>query len=472
MNDQIFDVSRYTLGVPHLEAYVHRNKKVPETVAAQRRLLRKWQARATQLRRYTSLEPELVDRRQLEQVSRLVDHAFATHPFYRRLYGAAGFTRGDIVTWRDYEALPTITKQDVIAHFESFRSANLAPDLSECYSSTTSGSSGQVLTALFDRAAIDEDIMLCLRFYEQMLGRERAPSEWLYQIYLASPPFTSLDGRYPTFTVSNECPPETVLEHLRRFRPALLSGFPSYLERLGALVRDDDDLGVLAINTNSEASTVAERRRIAERFRAPVFDEYSSVELGLIATQCREGHYHVVEDCVRVDAANQDAEGRGDIVATSLFNSFMPFIRYRQGDAIQFESSSAACACGSRFRRLATFLGRTDQFLLSRAVGKVPPDQVMALYDRTLLIADANISEFQIVQRALDEVHLTLVPADAGKAVDDDLLACFANGLRDLFNDRGVRVVVESRSALPPERSHKRRLIKCELDAAALGVRA
>src|SRR5688572_13859719 len=127
MNDAVFDVGRKTFRVPGLEKYVLQNRKVPETLAAQRRLLRKWQGRAAELHAATQLDPEVISRRQLEQVSRLVDHAFATHPFYQRLYRAAGYTSGDIVSWSDYDALPTITKQDIIEHFECFRSANLAP---------------------------------------------------------------------------------------------------------------------------------------------------------------------------------------------------------------------------------------------------------------------------------------------------------------------------------------------------------
>ncbi|HTV20019.1 MAG TPA: hypothetical protein VMG12_15150 [Polyangiaceae bacterium] len=459
----VFDVGRFTFGLPSVESHVHRNLKVPETISAQQRLSRKWEARRELLHAATRMPPEVTRARQLERVSALVDHAFATHPFYHRIYRDAGFRKGDIVSWADYRALPTVTKQDVIAHAEEFERANIAPAISECYRSTTSGSSGQVLTAAFDSAGVDEDMLLCLRFYEQMLGRRRQPSEWMYLVYLACPPFTSLDGSYPTFTISNECSPADVVEHLRRLRPALLSGMPSYLERLADLVDDPRELGLRAINTNSEASTVAQRRRIAERLGAPVFDEYSSVELALIATQCSEGRYHLVEDGVRVDVLNDDGAAAGEIVATSLFNTFMPFIRYRQGDVIQIDESSTRCACGSSFRYLASFQGRTDQVLMSKVIGRVPPDQVMALYDRTFLTGGANVAEFQIVQRELDRIQLILVPADRSRPANPSMVEAFTSGLRDLFFDRELAVVVEQRDVMPEEKSYKRRLIKCEL---------
>jgi len=466
MSEDVFDVMRHSYGLRAIEEHAHRSRKQPETIAAQERLLRKWRARATSLHAAPRLDPEIIQARQLERIAQLVDHAFTTHPFYHELYRSVGYREGDIVTWTDYHALPAITKREIVSNFEAFTRANLAPRTQECYVSTTSGSSGQVLTAMFDRAAIDEDMMQCMRFYEQMLGRTRGPSEWLYQVYLVNPPFTSLCGAYPTFTVSNECPPEAVLEHLSLLKPAILAGFPSYLERLGALVTDPRKLGILAINTNSEASTVAQRRHISEQFHAPVFDEYSTVELALIATQCRHGCYHLVEDSVRVDVLHPDDTSMGEIVATSLFNSFMPFIRYRQGDILQLHEHGMPCECGSTFRRLAAFEGRTDQFLVSRHVGTVAPHHVMALYDRTMLAPDANVAEFQISQVRPDEVRLVIVKVSQSQPVNRRAIDDFATGLRQVFRDDDLKVLVEERSSMPPEKSHKRRLIKCEIERA------
>ncbi len=456
-------LQEYAAELSEIAPFIHVNKKVPETPERQRKLLLKWESSKSLLHAATCADPEQIDRWQLERIALLVDYAYRTHPFYNKLYRQVGFETGDIVSWSDYHALPTITKQDIIQNTELFGIANLSPTLAECYSSTTSGSSGNVLTSRFDTAMIHQDTMQVMRYLDQMLGGQRQPDDLFYKIYVVSPPFSSLLGKYPQFTLSNDCPPELALKHLKQVRPAILGGFATYLDRLCELVTDPSELGIRAINTNSEASTEAQRRRISETFGVPVSDEYSSVEMGLIATQCSEGKYHVVEDNVRLDVVNSDGDGMGEVVLTSLINGFMPFIRYRQGDNVKIASGHSTCACGNRFRYLESFLGRTDQQLISRTIGNVPSDLIMSLYDRILLVPQANLAGFQIVQKKPDEILVTVVPANPAQGVDKQRITAFTTGLKELFRDGGLTIRVEERSEMPPERSHKRRLIKCEL---------
>jgi len=302
-----------------------------------------------------------------------------------------------------------------------------------------------------------------MRFNEQMLGRRRATSEWQYLIYLICPPFTSLDGKFPTFSVSNECPAPSLLEHIEKIKPAVVTGIPSSLLRLAELIDDPSKLGIKAISTNSEPSTKAERAKISERLGAPVFDEYSSVELALIATECNKSRYHIVEDNVRVDVMKPDKEGRGEIVATNLLNTYMPFIRYRQGDIIKIDAHAAACECGNNFRHIESFMGRSDQLLQSRTIGKVPSDLIMALYDRTLLISGAGVLEFQIIQREVDKVSLVLVPDGSKGGANPKSIETFVEGLKGIFADPDLNVGVEEVKALPPNKSYKRKLIENQI---------
>lgn len=455
----MFDVRRHLLDVEGIADHLHPlDDRRPETITSQRRLARKWAGQRQALHERTRMDPELVDARQLELIARLVDNAFATVPFYHDIYRAAGFRSGDIVSWEDYNALPAISKTDILDNFEAFvASRALSPDA--CYSSRTSGSSGRTLTILQDDAASDLGALFYLRHYEQMLGRERRPDEWVYEIYLAPPRYSSLNGAFPTFTLSQDCPIDLAAAHLKRFKPALLTGFPSYFLRLAEAYPDLRDAGVGAICTNSESSTPGERDAIERAFGAPCFDEYSSEELYLIATQCPHRRYHLVEDNVRVDVVDADENGLGDIVATSIANQYMPFIRYRQGDVVKIGAHD--CECGNRFRTLHTLQGRADQFLRGRNWEKIAPDRVMALYDRTLIPKSAKVAEFRLTQRELGRLSLYLVPdGDTPNATD---VAAFVGGLRDIFNDPALEVDTKIVTAMPNSLSHKRRLITCEL---------
>lgn len=428
----------------------------PESLAGQRRLARKWARERESLHARTQLDPEIIDTRQLELISRLIDNAFATVPFYYELYRAAGYRSGDIVSWEDYHSLPILTKDVILSNFEGFVASRALPS-SLCYSSRTSGSSGRTLTILQDDAASDLGALFYLRHYEQLLGRQRRPDEWLYEVYLAPPRYSSLDGAFPTFSLSQDCPPELAAEHLARLKPTVLAGFPSYFLRLIEAAPDLRRAGVDAICTNSEASTPRERERISDAFGASCFDEYSSEELYLIATQCRHGLYHVVEDNVRVDVIDADETQLGDIIATSIVNQYMPFIRYRQGDVVRL--GRVGCACGNRFRSLDALMGRADQFLRGPKHKAVAPDRVMALYDRTLIPASARVSEFSIFQSELGRVSVFIVPE--GESASADSLGAFVSGLQAIFEDPQLKVDIHTVREMPRRVSHKRRLITC-----------
>jgi len=456
----MFDVGSYTLGVTGIETYRHtQTPGREETAAMQKRIARKWNAVRHAMHKVTDLSQDEMGAWQLERISILVDNAFSSHPFYHQLYKSSGFRRGDIVTWEDYHALPTISKNDIIQNYDLF-TTGLGPRSNECYSMRTSGSSGKALTTLMDPTWMDHEVLQYFRFYEQMLTRRRKPQEWAYWMYLTCPQVTSLEGSYPTFTVSNECPPELVLSHMRLLKPTIISGIAGSISRLASLVRDPNELGIKAITTNSEPSTKAERARIATLMGAPVHDEYSSVELSFIATECISGRYHIVEDNVRVDTLNPNADGVGEIVATNLVNTYMPFIRYRQGDIIKINQSGSECECGNRRRYLETFMGRSDQFLESKANGMVSPDQIMALYDRTLISSDSGIGEFQIIQTSLDNVDLFVVPQSKAENINSSSVREFVSGLKNIFGDRDLNVQLQIVQAIPPSRSHKRKLIE------------
>lgn len=455
----MLDVRSFHFGIADIIQHLHPPCwTIPESLRAQNRLSAKWRKDRAVLHARTRLSPEEIDAFQLERIALIVDLAFASNPFYHQLYKSVGYRSGDITNWDAYFSLPSISKEDIIGNFGSFTSGRLLPP-ENCYRSRTSGSSGQILTIMKDEAENDQYKLMCLRLYEQMLGRERYPEEWSYEIYFAPPRHTSLNGAFPTFTVSQDCPPEAVVSHILKLKPKILSGFASYFLRMAALSIDLDGHGIAAISTHSEGSTRAERKKISSYFGVPVFDDYSSEELDLIATECQAGHYHLVEDNVRVDVLNPDNDGVGEIIATSLVGMYMPFIRYRQGDIIRLSKKEKNCTCGNNFRNLDALMGRTDQLLKSRFGRNIAADRVMGLIDRTLIPSHSQIAEFRVEQRDLGLIELFVVPEDREKGPNPVTIESFRAGLRKLFEDFTLIVRLVEVSTMPPVRSYKRRLI-------------
>lgn len=461
----MLDVNEYLLGCDEIAKYIHRNQKTPETLIAQQRVLKRWNLHRQSLISNTKLDHEAMSDIQLRTISMMVDFSFSNHPFYNKIYKDAGFKRGDIVSWGDYHALPVIDKSALIDNYDLFRGA-LSPRPDECDTVRSSGSSGRAVEVIIDPVVNEVGTVLEMRFYEQMLGRVRDPQDWIYMIYLAAPPFSSLNGEYPVFTLSNDCPPEIAIDHIKKLKPKILTGFASYFNRMSKFIGDPKELGVEAISTNSEPSTQAERDEISKDFGAPVFDEYSSVELGYIATQCRAGSYHLVEDNVRIDLINMDDQGRGELIGTDLVNTYFPLIKYKQGDIVSIKDHGHGCSCGCKFRELNSFGGRSDHHLYSSAAGKVPSDLVMSLYDRILVPVSAGIDEFRIVQVEKDLIELLIKPTDRTRGFDKAAVANFSHGLKALFGCEALNIRVHELEVMPPTKSHKRCLIENQYAAS------
>jgi len=440
--------------------YLRRNDRaVQETPDRQLRLLRKWEQDRRRLRARVGADPEQVSDWQLERVRTLVDAAYASVPFYRDLYSAVGFEPGAVVSWSDFEQLPVVTKRMLVeAEVGPLLTAEHAGSRT-LHSARTSGSSGLNLSIYQDNSSVDCRAMLYMRHCELFLGDALGEDDWRYGVYFAAERFTSLLGSYPFVTVSQETPTDLLLRHLSEVRPRLILSFPSYLQRLATDGVALDEFGVEAIGTNSERSSREERQRYSEVFGVPVLDEYSSEELSLIAHECRERRYHLVEDSAYLEVADTDGQGFGRLVGTSFGNFLMPFIRYDQGDVVRLAGRGSACACGTGFRAIDAFRGREDEGLHDGPNRTVPSDAVLGLCDSTLVVAESNVRQYQIVQVTPDLVRLRVQLSDPARGADNPLVRQFTEGLPALFQHARIRVEVVEADDFDTFASGKRRLI-------------
>lgn len=91
---------------------------------------------------------------QFSRIQRLVRHAYANVPFYHDLYAGASFEPGDLRTRDDFERLPVISKDDVIAAYPD-RILRKGVPKESLRVTRSSGSSGKVLDIAFDQNAMN-----------------------------------------------------------------------------------------------------------------------------------------------------------------------------------------------------------------------------------------------------------------------------------------------------------------------------
>lgn len=200
----------------------------------------------------------------------------------------------------------------------------------------------------------------------------------------------------------------------------------------------------------SELSTQAERDAWAETLGVRVCDEYSTEELGRVASQCPQGSYHLHEDVVLteiVDEQGRSTSDVGEVVGTELHNHAMPFVRYRQGDLARI--SDRACPCGRHTRLLTDLVGRRNDGFLLRDGTRLSAGFLLDVSYRAILgLSEEMVSAYRFVQKDPDSAVFEVVAGTAWGDQSEGLIkAALASELPAVLAVSVVLVPEISRSA-------------------------
>ena len=161
-------------------------------------------------------------------------------------------------------------------------------------------------------------------------------------------------------------------------------------------------------------------RALAQAWGVRVLDEYSSEELGPIATLCERGRFHCMAEGLIVEILREDnspcAPGEpGRVVVTDLRNFATAMIRYATND---YALPGEACDCGRALPTLARIVGRERNLVRL-------PDGSRFWPNLSLMHGDAmreRLRQFQLLQVAPTTIRLRLRPRRALSAEDRAVL--------------------------------------------------
>jgi phenylacetate-CoA ligase len=303
--------------------------------------------------------------------------------------------------------LPVLTRSILNSWNDDDRLA-LGRKACDTYFVGTSGSSGKSLKVFYDQNAAIVETLESFKQYASYINEPLPADRWIYNIHMSRGWLSSLLGDYRTFTL-NEVPPlNALIEHFEKLRPIILCALPSHLLEL-APIGDLTRFGIRAISTNSEQSSRVERDKLSRIFGVPVLDEYSSVELGVIAYECSAGNYHVNEEGLHVELLDIDNSGFGRVVATDLRSWVMPLIRYDQGDLASWDKHIGTCSCAKPGTRFSEIRGRADDYFLRNDGAKVSSATLLNLVDTLFTGPESTLKEFRLVQETTTKVRFEFV---------------------------------------------------------------
>ncbi len=329
--------------------------------------------------------------------------------YYREVFQRAGFDpRTDFKGPQDLAKLPTLTKEVVKERYEDLidRRFTRLSALAE-----TSGTTGRPLKMLLNERYIALDYACMYKMWAQAGYRFRDPFLAL-RSYVPSregEPLWRFDKLQNTlFMSAYHLSPRNIgefLAEIRRFAPKFIRSYPSSLVVLAEfLQRSGQKLeGVQGLFTASETLTPGERETIEAVFGKRLFDWYGMTEPTLVAFETPEhdglrivwqyGYPEFVPD-------NSLAEGDCRLIATSLHNPAMPFIRYDTGDIVTRHPAEADTLYPTRILRVQ---GRKDDVIVTPDGRRLP-----SVNFYTVFRGAKDVIRFQLVQYGTADIVVNL----------------------------------------------------------------
>jgi phenylacetate-CoA ligase len=344
-----------------------------------------------------------------ERLKRTLCLAWEGVPFYRERFRKAGFDpHRHFRSAADLARVPLLTKQDLRARWEEMIDNRFARGSVLAH---TSGTTGQPTTMRLNEAYVAFDYACMFRHWAKAgyTFRARFAAVRSYVPDTPDGPLWKFNWWQNTLYMSayhlKPSNAERYVEALLRFRPHYLRGYASSLNVLAEFARPHRERFdfVRGVFTASETLTAAERANIERTFGKKLYDWYGMTEPAVVITE-RADH-----DGLEVNweyGFPEFLEGDGlqenerRVVATSLHNPVMPFIRYDTEDIAQLDDRLDEAGLYPRVRAM---LGRKDDCLLTPEGGRLP-----SLNFYSLLQTYTDILQFQFVQTDVGQVTMKL----------------------------------------------------------------
>ncbi|HLL80640.1 MAG TPA: F390 synthetase-related protein [Ktedonobacteraceae bacterium] len=412
--------------------------------------------------RWKHLRGEALKRYQERRARAMVAYAERNSPFYRDHWAGQNL--------RDWRALPTVDKQLMMAHFDTFNTRGIGRDeamrvaleaersrdfrpvirgLTVGLSSGTSGHRGLFLVSRREQAAWAGTI-LARTLHHLPRGRLRVA----FFLRSNSNLYEQVSGTLIQFRYFDlMLPLAEAVAALNDFQPHILVGPPSLLGFL-ASEREQGRLRCQPGRLISVAEVLEpqDEQRIAGIFDAPVHQIYQCTE-GLLAVSCERGSLHVQEDGVALqyeplpddkiaEGEREAAEKRVMPIVTDLWRRTQPIIRYRLNDVLRLDSRP--CSCGSAFQVIRSIEGRCDDVCHFASLdGDLRPFYPDTLR-RMALLASPDIADYQVAQESQERLYIRLmiVPGASFESVEG-VVRESANEMFKQYGCRMPEVVIE-----------------------------
>jgi phenylacetate-CoA ligase len=320
---------------------------------------------------------------------RTVRYAAALSPFYRRAFAEHGIDPSKVRTPADLKDLYT-SPQDLSERAEEFI---CEPASIVFESSGTSGVNKRVYYSERDLKVVGVSAAAGL-LSMGVTRQDRVANAFDFSIWCpgmichygltAGGIFSQAVGK---------CDPIEVWRRMEQYKFTVIFGEPTWLIRLTEIAEREGGGKLKMMVGGAEEIPVAAREWMSKVWNgAYVKMAYAAVEngsgLGFQPCDQHDG-YHLDTADFWTEIVDQDADGYGEIVFTTLCRRTMPLIRYRTKDVAKYLPE---CSCGLKGPRISRIHGRRDELVVASGGNLYP-----LMFDRILHDVQGLTHDWQVV---------------------------------------------------------------------------
>ena len=322
-------------------------------------------------------------------------------PFYAQKF--EGIDLADVRTQADFEKLPFTEKKDLRDAYPLGLAAVPEEEIVRIHSS--SGTTGTPVIIPYTAQDVEDWAIMFARCYEMagVTAKDRVHITPGYGLWTAGIGFQAGAERLGAMAIPmGPGNTEKQLQMMRDLKSTVLTATSSYALLLAETIAERgirDSLSLRKACIGSERWGDKMRARIANELGVELYDIYGLTEIygpGIgISCDAHDG-MHYWDDYIYCEVIDQKTgevlpDGEiGELVVTTLKKQGAPLVRYRTHDLTRILAGD--CACGSRFPRMDTLIGRTDDMVKVKGVNIFP-----AQIEEVIKFTDRASSEYQVM---------------------------------------------------------------------------
>jgi phenylacetate-CoA ligase len=385
---------------------------------------------------------------------KLVNHAYSTVTFYKKLFDEHCLHPKEIQSIEDISKIPVIDKKvmtgysykDLISNYYSEN--NLIPI-------KTAGSNGMPFRFFIDPSFDQFRKAQFLRPYFTN-GRRLFDHSVCFSLYGSwKKKWFQHIGLLPETRIQAGPDLNEEIKILQNIKPAIIQGYSSVLNLLANKIIEKNVkiTKPRLVFTDSELLLPEMRENIKKAFDTEIFDIYGTMETDNIAYECHyHKGYHITIDCVIMefikDGKHVNPNEEGEIVVTVLNNFAMPFIRYNFHDIGSY--SGQPCPCGRTFPIMSQIKGRANDYMVTEDGRKISFTNI-----GNFGVMAPHVYEYQIIQDNVNSFTVFIVP---GNSYNDEGKKIFTPAIKKFFPNASINIKLVS--AIEREPSGKLRELK------------